>query len=1073
MANALQSGNEGLVTEKELLGALPNSLNARISLGFQLIPDNAPLTWLLNPNTAYVNDPGGLQNILFANKNLKPGDFPNNSPLAAAGTASGFDTRLAYMGGNPFVTDDAGTYPLWKPVSDRGMQAFDENLLIWLLGLPIGTRGEDVGSNVSIVLAGIKDSAEIYTRTAIAQLFPKVQINNGRPGNNACDFIGNSNPCLQNADILIVGDDRNPGDDAVANAIVQAYRSGIPLLIMTEDGNYSPISWKVTAQLGISLRQNYFAGHKVIQNSPKSYQVPNKIINDEFRKDVLNIVSYLTNDPLRPADYAACIAANGQIVRTIRIGECVESPPTGVTTHALQYFSAIHNLQTSINGITSSGRDVFKASSGLNTEALRLLVLLANKIRVGSRLSTDTAVAIKYPINTRTDGVTVSRALFADWIVPMSTLSTPRASDLGSLWCFDGDDYQAGRCAAPSFPNIGSYRLVLNSTLSDEWTSTGFTQVPGQAATIMLNNDPGIPIAVRTFATRNANSRTAEYTSAGTSLYNRPQFPVGPWIMLQSGVPVTVNSPYGGPLYVGLDGSTLTSPRQASLSFSNVSKHFAVLDASDDASLKRLAQDLMKSPAYWVDIVGSGFELHVPAGKLKQSLSPEGLDVGVGRKIYYNTTMSGLGQLMIDYKKNWAEREYRMAGLKIDGESLDMSLPTEVQKLCQFLKWNCLDETIHRITGVQHLTYDAYAACGQLCSGNPITSSTAPAPIGWGEGHELGHNLQRAALNIYWPDTRLGKQIDMINSWPNYSIRSTEVSNNIFPYFNQWAYFRLELPSRFGTGRDDGPLRRHDNEDMTIAFSAHQSAYSKLRQNGQNVVLDHTCKVLGAFPLGTRSDVMLADAIWSNSGYAVNNGERMSFYFALPQILQGKKLANGAVLADGRNIYTLLYAAARLFSAYAANATTWQADAASMGFSRYSYTNDAVYGAGSNVAAMIGNDFLVVSLSLITGFNFRPYFAAHGIFYTALANTQVTANAPSSGYMALGSPHVVLGNQYPKTNLSIVAPGGLGAYLSRNVGIDMENAATVWPGADNDNNGKAEDLVGFHPKSCPGVTVGA
>jgi hypothetical protein len=504
-----------------------------------------------------------------------------------------------------------------------------------------------------------------------------------------------------------------------------------------------------------------------------------------------------------------------------------------------------------------------------------------------------------------------------------------------------------------------------------------------------------------------------------------------------------------------------------------VSKHFAVLDASDDGSLKQLAQDLMNSPAYWVDIVGSGFELHVPAGKLKQSLSSQGLDVGVGRRIYYNITMSGLGQLMIDYKKHWAEREYRMAGLKIDGEPLSSSLPTEVQRLCQFLKWNCLDEKIHRITGVQHLTYDAYAACGQLCSGNPITSSTAPAPIGWGEGHELGHNLQRTALNIYWPDTRLGKQMDVINSWPSYSMRSTEASNNIFPYFNQWAYFRIELPSRFGTGKDDGPLRRHDNQDMTIAFSARQSAYLKLRQNGQHVVLDHMCKVLGAFPLGTRPDVMLADAIWSNNAYAVNNGERMSFYFALPQILQGKTLANGAVLADGRNIYTLLYAAARLFSTYTIDPNTWQANAASLGFSRYSYKNDAVYGASSNVAAMIGNDFLVVTLSLITRFDFRPYFAAHGIFYTALANTQVIANTPSGGYATLGSPHVVLGSQYPKTNLSIAAVGGPGAYLSRNVGIDLGNAATVWPGADNDNDGRAEELVGFHPRNCPGVTVGA
>lgn len=654
----------------------------------------------------------------------------------------------------------------------------------------------------------------------------------------------------------------------------------------------------------------------------------------------------------------------------------------------------------------------------------------------------------------------------------MSTLSTPRASDLGFLWCFDGEAYNAGRCQAPSFLDIGSYQLVLNSTISDQWTSTGFTQVPGRAVTVTLTNDPGIPIAVRTFATRNANSRTSEYTSAGKPLYNRPQFPVGTWMFLRPGVPTTVNSPYGGPLYVNLDGGSLSSPQQVSFKFANVSKHFAVLDARDDNALKRLAQDLMSLSAYWVDIVGTGFELHLPAGKLKQSLSSAGLDVGVGRRIYYNTTTSGLGQIMIDYKENWAEKEYRMASLKIDGESLNSSLSLEVRRACQFMNWDCLNETIHRIDGVQHLTYDAYAACGQLCSGNQITSRGAPAPIGWGEGHELGHNLQRTALNIYWPDTKLGTQMGSIDKWTSYVVRSTEFSNNIFPYFNQWAYFRLELPSCFGTGKDDGPLRRHDDQDMTIAFSAHQSAYSKLERNDQHVVLDHKCRSLGTFPLGTRSDVMLSDAIWSSNAYAANNGERMSFYFALAQILQGKTLANGAILTDGRNIYTLLYLAARLFSAYATGATTWQTNAASLGFSRYAYQNDTVYGASATVADMIGNDFLLVTLSLVTRFDFSPYFAAHGVFYTALANAQVTANAPSGGYKYLGAPHVVLGNQYPKTNLSTVGVVGVGAYVSQNVGLDMGSAGTVWPGADNDGDGKAEELVGFHPRNCPGVTVG-
>lgn len=228
---------------------------------------------------------------------------------------------------------------------------------------------------------------------------------------------------------------------------------------------------------------------------------------------------------------------------------------------------------------------------------------------------------------------------------------------------------------------------------------------------------------------------------------------------------------------------------------------------------------------------------------------------------------------------------------------------------------------------------------------------------------------------------------------------------------------------------------------------------------------------MGTFPIGTRSDVMLANAVWSNDGYAVNNGERLSFYYALPQILQGQTMANNAILIDGRNIYTLMYQAARLFSAYATDATNWQAHAASLGFGLYNYTNDAVYGAGQTVNDMIGNDFLVVTLSFISRFDFRPYFIAHGVFFTSLANNQVIANTPGAGYQNLGSPHVVLGNQYPKTNLKVTPPGGPGAYTYRNVGIDITNPSEVWPGADNNMDGVPEDLAGFHPRNCPGVTV--
>lgn len=268
MAQALRTGNERIVTERELLDQIPLALDAHTSLAYDLLADNTTITWLLNPNTAFITNSGTLEPVLKGNANLKPTIGPNNRTLAAAGAAQGESTRMAFFGGNPFVTDYGNKIPGWDPVSDPGMVVLLQNLVSWMLESPLNsTLSERQDQPVNIVLAGLKDSAEPTTGTAITALFPNAIINRGSSTNNACDFTGASNPCLANADLLIVGDNRNVGDDTVAAAVVQVYQNGLPLIVMTENGNYSPDSWKIATLLGLSLGQNYFNGDVSINNS--------------------------------------------------------------------------------------------------------------------------------------------------------------------------------------------------------------------------------------------------------------------------------------------------------------------------------------------------------------------------------------------------------------------------------------------------------------------------------------------------------------------------------------------------------------------------------------------------------------------------------------------------------------------------------------------------------------------------------------------------------------------------------------------------------------------------------------
>ena len=217
---------------------------------------------------------------------------------------------------------------------------------------------------------------------------------------------------------------------------------------------------------------------------------------------------------------------------------------------------------------------------------------------------------------------------------------------------------------------------------------------------------------------------------------------------------------------------------------------------------------------------------------------------------------------------------YELAGF--NSASGSFSLAPAVAAFCTAQGWDCTG-TQHRRDLMQHVISDVHAACGDGCSGNPYDQDWAFGPLGWGESHEIGHNLQRSRLNVYGG-------------------LSGEVSNNIFPMHKQ---MRWNIANPTAT-----PITARAGTVKSV-FSTMVAAQS------------------AADPLAA-----VTAAIWTDASYAANNSERVMFY---RQLAEYARYYNSS-FADGWELYTLLYLLDRNFDSAAAN---WATLAGPYGFGTY------------------------------------------------------------------------------------------------------------------------------------------
>ncbi|WP_341503913.1 ImpA family metalloprotease [Gallaecimonas sp. GXIMD4217] len=488
------------------------------------------------------------------------------------------------------------------------------------------------------------------------------------------------------------------------------------------------------------------------------------------------------------------------------------------------FLDGAERLKTSLNSLDAKGVVLFEEQG---RELLKLFVLLGDKYRAG----------IAYPMDkASTDTTTFLKAYLADHLAYYHREHNPAQGDLGNF----SDALPAG---LPLVEQSLSFELGKDGG----YRGTGLYLLPGQP--IHLTRTDGQALPLKVFINTQRTGSTREFNDNG---YQRPKFLKSPQFELVGGAEQILTSPYGGPLMVQLPAGS----GQVSLRVSQVTPYPYLTDFAQASSY---LAEMDGSPIGWAGLRTDFVEINSRKHMMQSFIQGD-------------RYQGDVQQALDDVWTYMIKGTYDLAGFQGEG----LALPAKVLERCQSLGWDCQNADIHGKPRVQHINVDEAAHCGGGCAGNPYDQAWVLSPFGWGESHEIGHNLQRSRLKIYGG-------------------RSTEVSNNIFPLYKGWQRYQ-------DTGELIGSC---DRQSPATTYGWLQQAHNQ------------------ADP----SQAMY-DKLWSQSGTYDNAGTRLDFYWQLAMLAD--ELAG---LDNGWQIYSLLYLHERQFSRARNDAASWaaQKDALGMG----------------------------------------------------------------------------------------------------------------------------------------------
>ncbi len=503
-----------------------------------------------------------------------------------------------------------------------------------------------------------------------------------------------------------------------------------------------------------------------------------------------------------------------------------------------EFYDGAETVRQQIGGWEKKNLDIF---SQYGRRLGKLLVLLGDKYRS----------SISYPMKKGiTNDTTFLQSLYADHSAYITRKLNPSQSDLGSF-----------SAAIPGKLPALNPALKLTARRSQASSSSGYYAPPGRTVTLTRKDANPVKVFVHI-----GMLRTGAAHIFGT--YDRPMFLWGNSVPLVKDKPVRITSPYGGIVFLNAEGSE--TAQQINVAATGLFRQPVFNGANFDEFSAKLAS----TPLNWAEIRLPAIQIHSRLDLIKESIN----DPLIGGNINRLLTLT---------QRYLYKDIYSLAGMVGGG----IAQPAKVLAFCTAHGWDCTSVGLHGMTNIQHINADR-ANCGYGCSGNPYDQYWAFTPLGWGESHEIGHNLQRSRLKIY-------------------DSASTEVSNNIFPVHKWWRFNKLSTET-VKYGRDLG---------FKATFEVLQQA------------------ALTADPVETARN-----AIWVNGSVF----QRLIFYWQMT--MSSRNLTH---LGDaGWDVFRLMYLHERLFSAAIANDATWTSQRTGLGFSQYAQRPTAINGNDFMLIAM-------------------------------------------------------------------------------------------------------------------------
>ncbi|MBS7809207.1 ImpA family metalloprotease [Variovorax sp. PCZ-1] len=744
------------------------------------------------------------------------------------GTSAASGSTLAIAGNDPATGSRYAAFG-GNPLAVRGNAAMDAvmlNTLGWL-------TGRNNLSGLKVVTAHLPSTAtfwfkhEVPTRAWLTSQIPTVRIN-GVTGTAAIDDSCDGSrldACLQGADLLVIGREVTPNSGTSSyngNAVMAAVKAAQARGVAVLYLHHDGDTGDLAERM-LSHFGLSISDNYWSQEGLKSFN-PASLNSKSTTQDTLALIQRLQNADFSTT-WSGCVANVGTV-------SCNSD-----SALQAEFQAPATALRSALRALDAKGFALFD-QPGYTLE--KHLVLLGDTYRRN----------VTYPMDKGGDKGTFFRAHFSDMTAYINRRFNVAAANQGSF-------APAIAAATPAVNRIVNTHAP--ETGSRDYM-TGLYIMPGRTITLRRTDASA---AAMTVGINMLRDTTRVYNPNG---YDRPSLLASPRVPLVKDQTITLTSPFGGPLYLFI--SAASGAPAVTVEVNGVITHPVLRNMNDAAEVAAFKTELASTPSNWVGISSDFLSVHSNVKHMRSTLAAHNDDMTL--------LANRIGTYMI-------KDTYELAGF--NSSSGAFGLPSSVSAFCTVAGWDCTGLQ-HRRDVMQHVIADTVAACGAGCSGNPYDQNWALEPLGWGETHEIGHNLQRNRMSIY------GGQ-------------SGEVSNNIFPIHKQMAFNRSTNPS--------APIKARENSTIT--------AFNLLKSSMQ----------AGA------TSTHVYDSMWANTDYAADNSQRLNFY---RQLVEYARHYNPS-FTDGWELYTLIYLLERNFSAASGS---WATSNTAMGFGTYASYPSSING---------------------------------------------------------------------------------------------------------------------------------